>query len=69
MPKGNRLRAVPANKVSGVKDWFVLSQVTKLYHNDGPLRIVATRSAPSGVAEVRVTISGYFEPDSNLAGK
>ena len=54
---------VPTNKVQGAKDWYVLGQVTRLYHNYAGLAIQATRSATSGIAEVKVTISGYFEDD------
>ena len=55
---------VPTNKVSGAKDWYVLSQVTRLYHTWEALSILATRSGTTGVAEVKVVISGYYEDES-----
>jgi hypothetical protein len=53
---------VPVNKVSGAKDWYVLSEATKIYASGGTaIFLIATRSAATGVANVRVNISGYFE--------
>ncbi len=56
---------VPGNKVVGSKDWYVLSEMTEIYGSSGNLLSVrARRSATSGVAEIRVNISGYYEDES-----
>lgn len=53
---------VPVNKVVGTKHWFVLNQETKLYAHQGTfIQARAIRSATTGVAEIKVIISGYLE--------
>ena len=57
---------VPVNKVAGSKDWYVLSEMTELYATpETYIYALARRSATTGVANITVIISGYYEEVSS----